>query len=95
MKRFIALFASIAVLAVGLTGCSSTSIVSGSEISIAQLDAFDSFNSDVANAIDSQQVNSEISYLTTPAFYYSDASGELVANEAFGSVLVEKKAQAH
>ena len=91
MKRFIALFAALTLLSVGLTGCSSTSIVAGSEISIAQLNSFDSFNADVATALDAQQVNTEISQLTAPAFYYTDAAGELVANEAFGSVVVEEQ----
>jgi peptide/nickel transport system substrate-binding protein len=89
LKRFIALIALPAILTLGLTGCSANSIIADSEISIAQLSAFDSFNADVLTSIDAQQVNDEISYLTTPSFYYSDASGELVANEAFGSVLVE------
>ncbi|MEY3909184.1 MAG: hypothetical protein RLZZ90_1091, partial [Actinomycetota bacterium] len=46
----------------------------------------------MATSIDAQQVNSEISYLTTPAFYYTDAAGELIANDAFGSVVAEEKA---
>jgi peptide/nickel transport system substrate-binding protein len=91
LKRFIALVAIPTLLALGLTGCSASSIVSDSEISIAQVNAFDSFNADVSTAIDAQQVNSEISYLTTPSFYYTDASGDLIANEEFGSVLVEEK----
>ena len=92
MKRFIALIAATTLLATGLTGCSSNAIIVDSEISIAQLNSFDSFNGDVATSIDAQQVNSEISYLTTPAFYYTDASGELIANEAFGSVVVVDEA---
>lgn len=92
MKRFIALIAAPTLLVLGLTGCSSNAIVADSEISIAQLNSFNSFNADVATSIDAQQVNSEISYLTSPSFYYTDAAGELIANEAFGSVVVEDNA---
>lgn len=92
MKRFIALIAAPTLLVLGLTGCSSNAIVADSEISIAQLNSFNSFNADVATSIDAQQVNSEISYLTSPSFYYTDVAGELIANEAFGSVVVEDNA---
>ena len=92
MKRFIALIAAPTLIVLGLTGCSSNSIIVDSEISIAQLNSFDSFNADVSTSIDAQLVNSEISYLTTPSFFYTDAAGELIANEAFGSVVVEDNA---
>lgn len=91
MKRFIALTAAPTLLVLGLTGCSANSIIADSEIAIAQLDSFDSFNADTATSIDAQQVNSEISYLTTPSFYYNDAAGELIANAEFGTVAVEEK----
>ncbi len=90
MKRVLSA-ALAAALLMGLAACSSsTGLVSGSTVTIAELHAASSLNTDVASSSASEAINAEIAHLTTASFYSVDQTGELTANPAFGSVSVIK-----
>ena len=87
MKRFLASLAVLAVAALGLTGCTAgTSIVAGSQLSIAAVGELKSLNPDLAISQESDALAHELSQLTTVGFYYTNSDGQLLANEAAGAV---------
>ena len=92
MKKFFAAIATAIVLTSALTSCSSSGLQAGSIINIAETDDFNSFNADNTTSEASLSVNAEVANLINPSFYYTDATGRLVANEQFGSVTVISKA---
>lgn len=71
-----------------MTACSPTGIQSGSQISIALTNDFNSTNADNATNDAALAVNREVSALLNPSFFHMDEAGALVANEEFGSVTV-------
>ena len=90
MKRVLSL-AVAALMLVGITSCSSSSgLVTGSSITVAELHSASSLNTDVASSAASEAVNAEIAHLTTASFYSVDQTGELIANPGFGSVSIIK-----
>ncbi len=86
MKRVLALWLVVLLASVCLSSCAPSGIQSGSTISIAQLDEFNSLNADNITTEASLSVNREVSNLINPSFFFIDANGELVANEKFGTV---------
>jgi peptide/nickel transport system substrate-binding protein len=91
LKKFFAVVIAAIFLTTQLTSCSSTGLQAGSVINIAETDDFNSFNADNITNEASLAVNAEVSRLINPSFYYTDASGALVANEKFGSVTLISK----
>ncbi len=91
MKKFLAAVAIAALAALGLTGCSSNGIQSGSAIRIALLNDFNSLNADNVTSDGAIATNKEIAALTSPSFYFLDADESLVSNEEFGTVTVVSK----
>lgn len=90
MKRFSALLVAMA-LALGLTGCSNSSIAQNTTINLAILGGFNSINADNVTTLDAAQSNLEIANLVRPSFYYIDKAGALVANEKFGTATLVSK----
>ena len=86
-KFFVALLASV-FIASSLTACSPTGIQSGSQISIALTNDFNSTNADNVTNDAALAVNREVSALLNPSFFHMDETGTLVANKEFGSVTV-------
>ena len=86
MKRVLAVWLVAMLTTVGLSSCATSGIQSGTALSIAQIDEFNSLNSDNVTTEASLAVNQEVSTLINPTFFYIDADGELVANEKFGTV---------
>ncbi|MEN9752824.1 MAG: hypothetical protein RL670_515 [Actinomycetota bacterium] len=81
--------ALMAASAISLTGCSaSDSIQAGTQISIGEVRGLDSLNPDVATSLQAKAPNADLGQLTTVGFYTSDAAGNLVPNEAFGTAKV-------
>lgn len=86
MKRIFAVIFAVLLAGTALTACAPSGIQSGSSISIAQTDDFNSLNADNVTTEASLAVNHDISNLINPSFYYIDSAGQLVANEKFGKV---------
>jgi len=88
LKRFFAALVSALLLGTLLSACSPSGIQAGSTLSIGLTDDFNSLNSDNITNDAALAVNREVANLINPSFYHLDAKGELVANDAFGSVEV-------
>jgi peptide/nickel transport system substrate-binding protein len=86
-KFFVALLSSL-MIASSLTACAPTGLKSGTEISIALTNDFNSTNSDNVTNDAALAVNREVSALLNPSFFHIDETGVLVPNEQFGSVTV-------
>ncbi|MFY7819429.1 MAG: hypothetical protein ACOVP3_01115, partial [Rhodoluna sp.] len=87
MKRLLALVL-IAVFGVSsLTACSAEQgVISGSQISIAQIGELNSINPDVSSDLTTAHNASELANLTTAKFFDLGPTGELIANEKLGTV---------
>ena len=90
MKRFVGSVTALLLAVAVLAGCSASNIVSGTELSIAQIGKLSSINPDVSKIGNEHNAN-ELANLTTASFYNFDATGELVANEKLGVVTVLSK----
>lgn len=88
MKRFISIALAALLIAPLLAACAPSALQPGSVLNIALTDDFNSLNSDNVTGDASLLANEEVSKLVNPSFFYTDASGKLVANESFGSVEV-------
>jgi peptide/nickel transport system substrate-binding protein len=92
LKRIFATLVAALLFGTALTACSPSGIQSGTSISIAQTDDFNSLNADNVTTEASLAVNHEVSNLINPSFFFVDSDGQLVANEKFGKVeIVSKK----
>ena len=89
MKRLLALVLVAVFGGSVLTACSTEpGVISGSQISIAQIGELNSINPDVSSDLTTAHNASELANLTTAKFFDLGATGELVANENLGSVEV-------
>lgn len=88
MKRFFLFVLAALMLTPALVACSPTSLQQGSVLNIGLTNDFNSLNADNVTGEASLAVNEEISKLTNPSFFFTDAAGVLVPNENFGSVEV-------
>ena len=91
MKKIFASIVAALMLCVSLAACSTSGLQAGSVINIAETDDLNSFNADNMTSEASLAVNAEVANLINPSFYYTDATGKLIANEEFGSVTVVSK----
>ena len=90
MKRFFA--ALMAVSALALTGCSSTThLVPGSVVNVAETATMISLNPDVVTTASAEHFADEVANLTSEGFYSTDETGNLVANKGFGTVTVNSQ----
>ena len=86
--RLAAVSAAIAMV-VSLSGCSvpvKAYLVPGSSLTIGESAPMASLNSAVGGSEAAMRASVDLAALTMPAFYTSDASGNLVANTEFGTV---------
>lgn len=88
MKRFFAALVSALLLGTLLSACSPSGIQAGTSLSIGLTDDFNSLNADNVTNEAALAVNREVANLINPSFYHIASNGDLVANEAFGSVEV-------
>ena len=88
MKRFFLFVLGALMLTPALVACTPTSLQQGSVLNIGLTNDFNSLNADNVTGEASLAVNEEISKLTNPSFFFTDAAGVLVPNENFGSVEV-------
>jgi peptide/nickel transport system substrate-binding protein len=86
-KFFVALLSSL-LIASSLTACAPTGLQSGTEISIALTNDFNSTNADNVTNDAALAVNREVSALLNPSFFHFDEAGVLVPNDEFGSVTI-------
>lgn len=91
MKKFLAALVIGAFAVLGLSGCSSNGIQSGTVIRIALLNDFNSINGDNVTGDSSLATNQQVAALISPSFYYLDEDESLVPNEDFGTVTVISK----
>ena len=91
MKRIISLALGLTVLVGALTGCTTpSSVIPNTHVTVGQVGTFSTLNPDVSSA-NANRIASDVSALTLQNFYELDKNGELVANEAFGTVKVTKQ----
>ena len=91
MKRLISLVSGLLLVAVSLTGCApASSIVPGSQVSVAQVGLVTTLNRDVVSA-SQNKIASDLGALTLQNFYEIDEDGTLVANKNFGTIKVAKE----
>ena len=91
MKRIISLALGLTVLVGALTGCTTpSSVIPNTHVTVGQVGTFNTLNPDVT-AASPNRIASDVSALTLQNFYELDKNGELVANEAFGTVKVTKQ----
>ena len=89
MKRLLALVLVAVFGGSVLTACSTEpGVISGSQISIAQIGELNSINPDVSSDLTTAHNASELANLTTAKFFDLGATGELVPNENLGRVEV-------
>jgi peptide/nickel transport system substrate-binding protein len=87
LKRLLAAVLIAVFGASSLTACSVESgIISGTELSVAQIGELNSINPDVSSDLTTAHNASELANLTTSKFFNLGASGELIANEKLGTV---------
>jgi len=91
LKRIISLALGLTVLVGALTGCTTpSSVIPNTHVTVGQVGTFSTLNPDVSSA-NANRIASDVSALTLQNFYELDKNGELVANEAFGTVKVTKQ----
>jgi peptide/nickel transport system substrate-binding protein len=87
LKRLLALVLIAVFGGSSLTACSAEQgVISGSQISIAQIGELNSINPDVSSDLTSAHNASELANLTTAKFFNLGPTGELIANEKLGTV---------
>jgi peptide/nickel transport system substrate-binding protein len=91
VKKYLAAVLVVVFGLIGLTGCSSNGLQSGTTIRIGVLKDFNSINADNVTADGSLATNQQVAELLNPSFYYIDTDETLVANKNFGSVKVVSK----
>jgi peptide/nickel transport system substrate-binding protein len=90
LKRLISLVTGLLMVAVSLTACApASSIVPGSQVSVAQVGQITTLNRDVVSA-SQNKIASDLGVLTLQNFYEVDEDGTLVANKNFGTIKVSK-----
>lgn len=91
MKRLISLIAVSSLAVLSLTSCSAPdSVVPNSHVTVAEVGSISTLNADVVSAA-ATKTASDLATLTTQNFFEVDKAGELVANQSFGTVKVNKK----
>ena len=87
MKRLALALALIGSLALG--GCTSeVHLVTGSTVNIGETAELESLNADVVTTEPGQRLADELANLTSEQFYVESDTGDVVANEGFGTVTV-------
>ncbi|MFM5905647.1 MAG: ABC transporter substrate-binding protein [Micrococcales bacterium] len=87
MKRLLLGLLALSLSVLTLTSCSQPAgLVKGSSLVIGEGSYLSNINSAVLATTGQMRSNSDLAILTMPSFYSVDANGELVANEAFGTV---------
>lgn len=89
MKKLLSAVAGLSLLALGLTGCAPASkVVANTVLNIGQESLATSLNSGLLANESASESNEYISGLTQSAFFETDSTGQLVANDKFGYLKV-------
>ncbi len=78
---------ALAVVAVVLSGCATSTVVAGSEVAVAVADPFTSLNPTTSYAR-AGSTNGDVAHLTGTGFAYVDAALGIVEDDSFGTAVI-------